>query len=200
MSRERDDADPDWSDFLRSFRRHTAADGGRLRTDLMRRLARRPAYRDAILPPDGAEEAWRLLYGVPREALADLGAGPKPPVRGVARGVRYLVGAHRVSSWTLDSGLFSSDMPGFFSTAEWPGAGSFAVVLRAPIAQRPRRFWLNPDVLYGLSGSDFAYQREVVSVGPLAGCDVAWAEGSDEYDGPALEELAEWCVGAIEGG
>lgn len=186
-------ADEDWKAFRASFRGHISDE--ELDVDLMRSLASRPAYREALLPPDHYTHAWRLLYEVPRQRLPWDRLRP-PPDEGFARNVTYRgLPDHSVSSWTVNPGLFLEDSMGFIDTSEEDlQFTGYAAVFCAKIHRQPPTFFLNPDLIYRLTGSTFGFEREVVSVRPVTGCEVAWSLAGP---GDRLQDLADRCLDRI---
>lgn len=202
-----------WEEFIRSYEQHLV-ETEYLRADLLAGLARRPEYRAALLPPEGYLYAWRLLHDVQEEALRRL-LGRKPPPSCVVRQARYVpLSLREACSWTLDPSIFAEGRMPFLDVAQdVPRVGTYVVVIRAPLAQRVRRFWLNPDLLYDIADArNLRGEREVVSVGRVDGCSIAWEEGhapedydpdeADDYDAERMliPEIADRCVSAIESG
>ncbi len=189
--------------FLRSFRRHVAADGGRLDVDAMRTLARSAAHRELVLVPPYYSVAWRMLLKVPARSLEEL-LGEAPGVRASGRCVQHDVSPHAVNSWSVSLDAIRGPDRGFTEPRETarvaePEEG-YVVLLACPIplnGGRPRRFWLNPDVLYALAHADFEYQREVVSVGSVGAVWLAYARQASPNEALSWDEIVdEVCRGA----
>lgn len=145
-------------------------------------LESRGLYTDVLSPPMGAKYAYRMMNNVGRDVLAKiLGREPQSgPTDGLHEepGGTFLpsrVGGRPHYSWTIDYGMFEKMLEDWGtltdeSALRRSGETQFLVFLRAPIAGN--RFLLNPGATEPLA-DDYAYQDEVLSVGPIK-CDHVW--------------------------
>lgn len=134
-------------------------------------------YTDVLRVPKKYKYAYRVM-DVPYKTLTNiLGKTPEHVTPGrmvhAKRGIfRANEGDERKHySWTVDPVAFKEMLDDWGYLHQKPG---YLVFLRAPIGGNGNRFLLNPDseVLKKLS-DEYAYQREVISVGDIQ-CDNVW--------------------------
>ena len=168
-------------------------------------------YTDVLSPPAGAQHAYRMMNNVKLENMAKiLGYMPE----GYEAGQMYEVSAGTFTplpgrdhySWTTDCGSFRKILKdwGRFTSYNLRGV-EFLVFLRAPIAENS--FLMNPKETKKLAG-EYAYQSEVISVGPIT-CDHVWyvpmssdpefMSRIDSLDADVLKRVSR-SVGALSGG
>ncbi len=174
-------------------------------------LEKQGFYTDVLSPPAGAQHAYRMMNNVKLENMAKiLGYMPE----GYEAGQMYEVSAGTFTplpgrdhySWTTDFGTFRKILKdwGRFTSYNLRGV-EFLVFLRAPIAENS--FLMNPRETKKLAG-EYAYQSEVISVGPIT-CDHVWyvpmssdpefMSRIDSLDADVLKRVSR-SVGALSGG
>jgi hypothetical protein len=118
-------------------------------------------------------------------------------------GTQSPIGGRSFYSWTLEPDIFyglRKDWGSFFST-NWiknkVGSKGFVAFLSADIDNN--LFLLNPDKIRkaGLAG-EFAYQQEVLSVGPVKLADVAYFYFDDDTTTDEEAELIRTAISGIE--
>lgn len=181
----------EWEDFSCSLRDHLTGFGDSLDVKAMRVLASSPRHRSVVLVPGRYAVAHRLMWGVPWSDLA-AALGSPPGAGGWMRRGSHRVPADRVNSWTVSLESLLRPQRQFVAPADGesvPGPlGGYAVLASAPIGGRGRRrFWLNPDEVYGATGNlGFAHEREVASVGPVGAVSLSYerqsARGARTWD------------------
>lgn len=87
--------------LLRSFRRHTAADGGKFDIDAILKVSRMREYRDLVIVPDNYEYSFRILLDVPAEALSKTIGASRLGVVGVSESLTLNSSTFDISSIPL---------------------------------------------------------------------------------------------------
>lgn len=153
----------------------------------MLRLRGDPAYSGVLATPPGT--AYRLLYEVAPGDIARM-TGSEPEGDSGVSVATYVDTRGGASSWTMDPSQLariSWDVTGGDSAARM---GGLYALLSADTAGGG--FLLNPDAL---SGHGYDYQREVLSVGPVA-ARLAWIRvedfDPDNWHWESDEERLDW--------
>lgn len=165
-------------------------------------------YPAALAPPAREHRAYRTMTVPPNVLEALLGKRLRREdydgeVHFAHGGTQQPIGGKSFYSWTLEPDIFHGlrkDWGSLFST-NWirnkVGASGFVVFLSADVHSNV--FVLNPDVIRksGLAG-EFAYEQEVLSVGPVKLADVSYFY-FDENTSPEIEaEMTRMAINGIE--
>jgi len=210
---ERDDVPeepntPEEDSLADALEKHYRGRPGELQGWIDELLKDREDYPTVLQPPARDKKAFRTMT-IPATVLEDiLGVSLKKSdydgeVHFTSGGVQKPIGGRNFFSWTLDPGIFyglRKDWGSLFST-NWikskVGARGFVVFLSCDI--KTNTFLLNPDKIRkaGLPG-EFAYQEEVLSVGPVKLSDVAYFYFDENSDSASESGLIKSAIDGIQ--
>ncbi len=156
-------------DFARDLFAHFHADQGELSKwlDTMVALNNQGKYEDILRVPSKYKYAYRTMSNIDHDTLESwLGHDPDDMEPGEIheenKGGIYSRQDVRHSSWTVDPDMFDIMLEDWGSLTH--KSYGYLVFLRAPI--KGNTFLLNPDQTE-FSADEHAYQKEVISVGPV---------------------------------
>lgn len=136
--------------------------------DLMVKLNNQGKYKDILRVPSKYKYAWRTMTNISHDTLMSwLGYDPDQMESGEIYeenigGTYTPKGNIKHSSWTVDPDVFENMLEDWGRFTR--GSKGYLVFLRAPI--KGNTFLLNPEET-GFAAEQYAYQEEVISVGPV---------------------------------
>lgn len=184
-----------------TFRRHVSADGGKLDLDAILSVSRMKSYRHLVIVPDEYEYAFRMLYEVPKKVLKNTIISEDIGDAGASGEITLSSSRFGISSWTVEPGIYFLDDVGFvdksIADSIMEPSDGYIVLAATRIHRKKRIFWLNPDVIYAESGSDYEYQKEIISIGPISKTRLWYQraiENGDDTMGELMRHVTSTCL------